>query len=105
MPSYQARRLLWTMLSSDSLHKVPLGIHQIEVDTMIDQIILALLHALRRAEIHPIRFTDALYLLPSPCKPNEIWMELLEVFFEHSWGISGGVASDENRYHFRHVLW
>jgi hypothetical protein len=62
---------------------------------MIDQIILSLLDALRRREIHSIRFTHVLDLFPCPCKPYNIGVEFGEVFFEDGRRVARWVAGYE----------
>ena len=61
------RRRLRRMLPSNRLHKIPLRIHQIKINTMIHQIIHPRLHSLRRTKIHSILLTNVFDLLPCPC--------------------------------------
>jgi hypothetical protein len=64
MPPNNLRRRLRAMLSPNRLHKIALWIHQVEVDTMIDEIILPLRHPLRSREIDAVFLADILDLLP-----------------------------------------
>ena len=92
------------MLSSNRLDEIALGIHQVEINTVVHQIILSLLHPLRRAEVYPIRLAHTLDLLPTPRQANQVGMELLQVFLEHGRGVARRVAGDEHGHHLRHVL-
>jgi hypothetical protein len=88
--------LFRTMLSSNRLHEIPLGIHQIEINTMIYQIILSLLDALGRTKIHAIFLTDVFDLVPGPCQTYERGMEFREVGVKNRRGVAGGIAGDED---------
>ncbi len=46
---------------------------------MIHQIILALLHSLRRRKVHPVLLTDILDLLPGACEADDRGVEFGEV--------------------------
>jgi len=96
MPPNQPRRLLGAMLPPNSLHKIPLGIHQIKIDTMIDQVILPLLRALGRREIHAIFLTHVFDLFPGAGEADDAGVEFGEVGFEHGGGVAGGVAGDKD---------
>ena len=61
------RRNLRTMLPPNRLHKISLRIHQIEIYTMINQIIHARLHVRRCTKIDPILLTYILDLFPGTC--------------------------------------
>lgn len=95
------RRLLRTMLTSNSLHEITFRIHQIEINTVIHKVILALRHVRRRAEIHPIFLADILNLLPGACQANDVVMEFRQVFLENARGIARWIASYEDRDHRR----
>jgi hypothetical protein len=90
-------RLLRTMLPPNRLHKIPFRIHQIKINTMIDQIVLSLLHSLWRREIHSILLTDILNLLPSSCEADYRGVEFGEVGGEHAWCVPCWVAGYEER--------
>jgi len=100
----QPRRLLRAMLPPNRLDKVPLRIHQVEVNTMIDQIIFSFLLPIslasppspstqhtsqqkrqtylnpsRRTKIHPIRLTHIPHLLPCPRQSHQIRMKLPQI--------------------------
>lgn len=91
------RRLLRTMLSPNRLYEIPVRIHQIEVNAMIDQVILSLLHILRRTEIHSILLTDIFNLFPRTGQADDGRVELGEVFREDAWCVPRGVAGYEER--------
>lgn len=74
-----SRGLLRAMLSPNSLDKISLGIHKVEIDTVVDEVVLAWLHAFRRREIHAIRLTHVFDLLPGPRKADEVGVELGKV--------------------------
>jgi hypothetical protein len=59
---------------------------------MVHQIILALFHALRRAKVHAIRLARVLDLLVRARQADEVWVELLEVFFQDAGGVARGIA-------------
>ena len=63
---------------------------------MIYQIILPLLHILRRTEINPILLTNILYLLVCPRQPNYTWVKLGEVFLQDTRSVSGRIAGYED---------
>jgi len=91
------RRILRTMLPPNRLHKVTLGIHQIEINTMIHQIILTLLYAFRRTKVHSILFTYILYLFPSACEADDRGVEFGEVGLQDARRVSCRITSYEER--------
>ena len=70
--------------------------HQIEVYTMIHQIIHPRLHTLRRTEIHPVYLTHILDLLPCPRQAYKTRMELRQIMLQNSRRVSGRVTSDKD---------
>jgi len=78
-------------------HKRPT--HEIEVDTMIHQIILPRFHIRRRRKIYPISLAGRLDLPPRARQAYQIGMEFLQVFLRHRRRISCRVASYEDRSH------
>lgn len=89
-------RLLGTMLSPDCLDKIALGIHQVKVNTMVDQIILTLLDSLGRREVNPVFLTDVFDLFPRARQSNDARMEFREVGGQNGGGITGRVARNED---------
>lgn len=70
--------------------------HQIEVDTVINQVVLARLDVLGGAEVHAIRFTCILDLLVGACQADEVRMELCQVFLEHLGVVACRIACDHD---------
>lgn len=93
------RRPFRTMLPPNRLHEIALGIHQIEIDRVIDQVILPGLDPLRRAEIDPVLLAHVLDLLPTARDADDARVELGEVVFQHQRGVAGRVAGDEEGQH------
>lgn len=75
--------------------------HQVKVDAVIDKIILARLHILRRAEVDAVFLADVLDLLVRARQTDDIRMELAQVLAQHLGRVAGRVAGDENRSHHR----
>ena len=69
--------------------------HQVEVNTMIDQVILPRFHPLRRTEIHPVLFTHIPHGLPRARQPDDPRVEFLQVALQHGRRVPGWVAGDE----------
>ena len=78
--------------SSSQVHELGMGkhiggkqqrTHQIEINTMIHQIIHPRLDPLRRTEIHPIQLADRLDLLPRARQADHVRMELFQIGLEH----------------------
>lgn len=91
------RRLLRTMLLANSLDKIALRIHQIKINAMIDQVILALLHTLGGREIDPVFLAHVFDLLPCAREADEARMEFRQVGSEHGGSVAGGIAGYEDR--------
>ena len=59
----------------------------------------------RRAEIHPVLFTDMLDLLPGPCQPLQLRMELGQIVPKHGRSVPRRVTRDKYRsYSIRMLL-
>lgn len=71
--------------------------HQIEVDTVIHQIILPRLYIPRRAEIHTVLLANVLHLVVGARQADNPFMELLEILAQHLGRITGRIARDKNR--------
>jgi hypothetical protein len=95
MLAHNLGRTLRRILPPYTLHEVPLRIHNVEVNTMIDQIVLARLHVLRRAEIHAVHLAHVLRLLVGPREADELRVELVEVVAEDEGGVARRVAGYE----------
>jgi len=87
--------ILRTMLPPNRLHKIPLGVHQIKVNTMIDQIILAFLDSLWRTKIHSILLTNVFDLFPGAREADYCRVEFGEVGLKDAGGVAGRVAGYE----------
>ena len=70
--------------------------HQIEVNAVINQVVLARLGILGRAKVHPIRLASILDLLVVARQPNEIRVELGQVFLEYARVVARGVACNHD---------
>ncbi len=90
------RRLLRTMLPANRLDKIPLGIHEIKIYTVINEVILAGLDIRRRGEVHAIRLAHGLDLLPGPREADQCGVELSEVGFHHRGRVARRVTGDED---------
>lgn len=82
MRKYQLRSLLRTVLSSQSLHKIALGAHQVKVDAVVHQVVLPGRRVARRAKVHSVRLAHGFDVVVGPCQTNELWMELGKVLLE-----------------------
>jgi hypothetical protein len=91
--------LLRTMLPPKCLDKIPLGIHKVEIDAVVDEVVLARLHALRRREIHAICLAHIFDLLPGPREADQIGVELGKVRAQHGRCVAGRVACYEDGHH------
>jgi hypothetical protein len=89
------RCILRTMLPPNRLDEIPLRIHQIKINTVVDQIILALLDTFRRAKVHSILLADVFYLFPRSCQADYGGVEFGEVGLEDAGRVSCWVAGYE----------
>lgn len=71
--------------------------HQVEVDAVVHQVILASLHILGCAEVHAVLAADILDLLVGTSQAHNARVELLQVFPQDLRGITGGIAGNEDR--------
>lgn len=71
--------------------------HQIEVNTVIYEIILSFFHAARRAKIHPIRLAHIFNLLVRARQTNELGMKLFQILLEYRRRISCRIARNHHR--------
>lgn len=69
--------------------------HQIEVDTVVHQIVLPWFYIFRRTKIHSVLFAHILNLLICTREPNDSRVELAEVFAEDFGGVTGWIAGNE----------
>lgn len=96
MSSDDSCGLLGAILPSDSLHEISLGIHQVEINAVIHEIVLARLHALRGREVHAVCLAHILDLLPGAREPDEVGVEFGEVGAQHGGCVAGRVAGYED---------
>lgn len=92
------------MLSAKSLDKVSFGIHKIEVNAMIDQIVLARFDVLRCAEVYTVFFAKILDLVIRSSQANELGVEFGEVSLEGLGIVTLGIAGDEDGQQFAGCL-
>lgn len=90
-------RLLGTMLPAQRLHEVALGVHQVEVDAMVDEVVLAGLNVARRAEVDAVALAHVADLLVGARQPDEARVELGQVRLEDLGVVARRVARDEDR--------
>jgi hypothetical protein len=91
-----SRRLLGAVLPPNSLDEIALGIHQVEINTVVDEVVLALLDALGGREVHPIFLAHLFDLVPGARETNEVGVELGEIGSQHGRRVTRGVAGDED---------
>lgn len=70
--------------------------HQIEINTMIHQIIHPRFNPRRRAEIYPIGFAHLLDLLVCAREAEHRGVEFRQVGFQDGGGVACGVAGDDD---------
>ena len=71
--------------------------HQVKVDAVVNQVILARLDVLGSAKVHPVLTADMLDLLVGASQAHNVWVELLQVCAQHLRGIADRVARNEDR--------
>jgi len=91
-----ARRLLRAMLSPNGLDEIALRIHQVEVDAVVDEVILAWLDTLRGGEVHAVLLAHLLDLLPGARQADDVRVELGQVGSQDGRGVAGRVAGYED---------
>lgn len=96
MITYNLRRLLCCEVSTDCFNKVAFRIHQIEVNTMIHQIVLSGLELRWSREIYSILLASILYLIILSCQAYNIIMKLLEVWFQYCRLVASRIAGYHN---------
>jgi len=96
MRQNDTRRLLGTMLPSNGFDKIPLRIHQVEINTMIHQVVLTLLHVLRCRKINSVFLAYVLNLLPGTSETDNGRVELREVFGKNTRGIARWITCYED---------
>ena len=70
--------------------------HQIEVDTVVHEVILAGLHVPGSTKVHTVLLADVLDLLVRASQADDARVELLQILAQHLGRITDGIASDEN---------
>ena len=94
-----AGRALRRVLSADALDEVAFGIHHVEVDAVVDQVVLlAGLQILRRGEVDPVDLACVFDLLPGARQALDLGVELGQVGFEDGGRVAGGIDGDEERF-------
>ena len=69
--------------------------HQINIDTVIYQIVHSRLDALWRAEVNSVQFANPLDIFPASRQSYHSGMKLREVCFEYLGGVTCGIAGYE----------
>lgn len=107
-------RGLGGILAANTLDKVIVGIcdeqsassqanrgtdltHQVKVDAVVHEVILAGLDIPGRAKVHAVLTADVLDLLIGTRQAHNTRVEFLQVLAQHLGGIASGVAGNENR--------
>lgn len=92
----ELRSLLRRVLSPQGLNKVAIGIHQVKVNAVIDEVILSRLDVLGRAEVDAVLLTQRLDLLVSSGQADELGVELGQVLLQSCRVVARGIAGDED---------
>lgn len=104
MIKYDLSSLLGAMLAAERLDEVAIGVHQVEVDAVVDEVVLAGLDVLGGAEVDAVRLADGLDLVVRARQAHEARVELGEVRLQHPGVVARRVARDEDRHHAPRVL-
>lgn len=96
MSRNELRGLLRRVLSSQGLHKVTIGVHQVKVDAVVDEVVLAGLDVLGRAEVDAVLLAQRLDLVVGSGQADEPGVELGQVLLQGCWVVARGVAGDED---------
>jgi hypothetical protein len=72
--------------------------HQVEVDTVIHEVVLPRLHILRGTEVHTVLLAHVLDLFVRASQTDNAGVELLQVLAQDLGGIADRIASNENRH-------
>lgn len=70
--------------------------HQIEVNTVVDQVVFARLDILGCTEVYPVLFADMLDLLVGAGQTTDIRVKFFEVFAQNLRSIADRIASNEH---------
>lgn len=84
------------MLAAEGLNKVALRVHDVEVDAVVDEVVLAGLDVRRRAEVDTVCLADSLDLIVGAREADELGVELGEIAFEHFRLVARRVTGDED---------
>lgn len=87
---------LGAVLSAQRLHKVALGVHQVEVYAVVYQIVLTRSHVLGRAKVHSVRLAHVLDLVVCARQADEGGVEFGQVLLQHLGGVAFRVTGDED---------
>jgi hypothetical protein len=97
MLQHNPHRTLRCILPANALEEIALGIHHIEVDTVIHQIILLVrFHIPRCRKVNPVLFAGVLGLVPGTGESDEGGVDLGEVGAQYRGSVACGVAGDED---------
>lgn len=88
--------VLGRVLATQDLDKLHLGIHNIKIDAVVDQVILSGLDVLRRAEVDAERLAHRLDIFVRPRQANELGVELGQVALDHAGRVTCWVARYED---------
>lgn len=89
--------LVRRVLAAEGLNKITLGVHQVEVDAVVDEVVLARLDLGGSAEVDAVRLAHGLDLVVCARQADELGVELGQVLLEHLGGIARRIAGDEDR--------
>jgi len=114
MVNHNLRRLIRRKVPSNCLHKITFRIyalsafiplhshlvkltHQIKVNTVIHEIILARLDTTRRAKVHAVRLAHVLDLFVRARQADKVRVKLVQIVLEHLRLIARRVACNHDR--------
>lgn len=72
--------------------------HQVEVDTVVNQVIFASLDIPGSTEVHPVLLADMLDLIIGTSQAHNTGVELLEVVAQNLRAVAGRVTGNEDRH-------
>lgn len=70
--------------------------HQIKVDTVVHEVILAGLHIPGSTKVHTVLLAHVLDLIVGTSQADDASVELLQILAQHLRRITDGIAGDEN---------
>lgn len=70
--------------------------HQVEVDTVVHEVVLSGLHILGGAEVHAVLLAHMLDLLVRASQADDAGVELLQILAKHLGCITDGITGNEN---------